>query len=124
MAEVCFRRMKRNRQQHGRADRDPARQQKETSEINRVPMFEGMLDERRADAIRDERAESEDHDIEKALRAGAHVFREVGVHEDIDGREEEGVTNAVDEVHQHNERRMIRQECKDREPRQRGRGCR
>ena len=54
-------------------------------------------------------AQSQDHDVEQALRAGAGVLGKIFIHENIDRGEKERVTNAVQNEDQNDQRRPLRE---------------
>ena len=58
-----------------------------------------LLEQPRTERVRQQRAAAEDHEVEQTLRAAADVLRQVRVDEDVDGREEERVADAVQHVH-------------------------
>ena len=77
--------------------------------------FAGVfLQQPAAGEVGHERPDAEDEHVEQPLGAAANVFGEVLVHEDVDGGEEEGVADAVEQDHgEHGY--LLREEGEDRE---------
>ena len=66
---------------------------------------------RGAKRIGDDYTDAENHDVEQALRAGAGVLREIFIDENVNRREEERVTNAVQQKDKNDEASCLREKC-------------
>src|SRR5262249_29351052 len=86
----------------GQQDRGEERRsrdrQEQNAEVHRAVPLEDVGAEVRPQDVRREGTEAQDQEVEQALRRGARVLREELVHEDVDGREEEGVRDPVQQV--------------------------
>src|SRR5688572_29390632 len=96
-------------QHNGGDDSGAARNEEQTAEIYHSVSHEGLANEFRSHPISDERPEAEDHEVEQTLRAGARVLWKILIHEDVYRGEKEGVTDPVQDLHQNDERWMLRE---------------
>src|SRR5215207_7654188 len=109
--------MEEDRQYYGGEDCHREWHQEQAPEIHSGYRPEGFAHQLWSDDIRDQRTETEDHQVEEALGTGAYVLRKELVDEDIHGREEERVGDAVHDVDENHERLVFGEEGENRETR-------
>jgi len=112
-----LRRVKKERQHDGRKECSGARYQKQTSEIHDARAVERFTHQPRSKNVGHQRTEPEDHQVEQSLSARTHVGGKELIDEDVDGREEERVADAVQHIHENDDGLLLRQEGKHREAR-------
>ena len=105
-----FRRVKRYRQDDGGKDRCRERHQEQPSEIDDARVVERIADELRSEDIGHQRTQPQDHQIEQALGAGAHVARKEFVDENVDRRKKERVGDPVQQVDEDDELLVLGEE--------------
>src|ERR1051325_9568985 len=90
---LFLRRTEKESQGNGGGDRGAAWNQEKALKIDcAVRTKKSLPDQLRTEDIRDPGAESQNHEIEQALSAGASILWKELIHENVNGREEEGVT--------------------------------
>src|SRR5690349_8894364 len=97
------------REDKSRDDRCDARNQEERLEVDDAGRSAVAAKQFRPQSIGHERAKAKDHQVKQSLRAGAGIFWEELVHENVNRGEKECVADAVENIDGHNEALMLRE---------------